>query len=72
MARLVVIAVPAKIFAPVQEPTKQHLGLAPVLDSGERFLLRGFLHRYVAWCARHRRFTHMQVTARLYREVRAS
>ncbi len=61
-----------KMFTPFGERTDLPLEMTPSLDADERFLARLFLHRYVTWCARRRRFAQMQGAARLHREVCAS
>ena|SRR5438309_3288531 len=63
---------------PVEEPPPDH-GPAPdpppveqpppVEDQLERFLVLLFLRRYVAWCARRRRFAQMNGAARLFVQV---
>ena len=37
-----------------------HVAMPPRIDVTERYLLRLFLRRYIAWCARRRRFAAMQ------------
>src|SRR5262252_1824007 len=63
---------PAQMFQPalprLADPPLElqpHLAAPPRIDATERFLLRLFLHRYVTWCARRRRFARMQGAARL-------
>ena len=46
-----------------------HLAAPPSIDATEVFLVRLFLRRYVAWCARHRRFAAMNGAARLHAEL---
>ena len=56
----------------LQEPSTQispYLEQPPAIDGVERFLVSVFPRRYVAYCARRRRFAQMQGAARLYREV---
>jgi hypothetical protein len=48
---------------PVEQPP-------PIEDQLERFLVLVFLRRYVAYCARRRRFAAMDGAARLFAEVR--
>jgi hypothetical protein len=47
---------------PVEQPP-------PIEDQLERFLVLLFLRRYVAYCARRRRFAQMEGAARLHAEV---
>jgi hypothetical protein len=42
---------------------------SPLLVEDERALVLLFLRRYVAYCARRRRFAQMEGAARLYRKV---
>lgn len=56
----------------LEEPAPQmnlHRERPPAIDAGECFLTALFLHRYVTYCARRRRYGQMQAAARLYREV---
>ena len=46
-----------------------HLAKPPAIDAAEAFLVRLFLRRYVAYCARHRRFAAMNGAARLFAEL---
>ena len=46
-----------------------HREQPPAIDAAERFLVATFLRRYVAYCARRRRFGAMQGAARLCREL---
>jgi hypothetical protein len=55
-----------------QEPAPQinpHRDRPPALDAVECLLTLLFLRRYVAYCARRRRFAQTEGAARLYREV---
>ena len=65
------LAVPRRL----QEPSPQinpHLERPPAVDAIECFLTLVFLRRYVAYCARRRRFAQMDGAARLHREVVAA
>ena len=42
----------------------------PAIDSIERFLTMLFLRRYVTYCARRKRYAHMQGAAQLLGEIR--
>lgn len=53
---------------PVKEPPDED---PETLDGLERFLLLVFLRRYVAYCARRRRFAAMNGAARLYADLQA-
>jgi len=48
-----------------------HLAVPPAIDSLEAFLVRRFLRRYIAYCARRRRFAQMNGAARLFAEIPA-
>jgi len=48
-----------------------HLEQPPAIDPAERFLTALFLRRYVAYCARRRRYAQMQGAARLLKEISA-
>jgi hypothetical protein len=59
----------------LQEPAPQinpHLDRPPAIDAAECFLTALFLRRYVTYCARRRRYAHMQGAARLYGEIVAT
>ena len=47
---------------PAERPPEfqPHFLMSPAIDATERFLLCLFLRRYIAWCARRRRFAAMQ------------
>jgi hypothetical protein len=58
-----------------EEPAPQinpHLERPPTIDAAECFLTSLFLRRYIAYCARRRRYAHLQGAARLYREMTAT
>ena len=46
-----------------------HLATPSAIDASEVFLVQLFLRRYIAWCARHRRFAAMNGAARLHVEL---
>jgi hypothetical protein len=52
--------------APVLDPQRER---PPAIDAIERFLVAVFLRRYVAYCARRRRYAAMNGAARLYAEI---
>jgi ABC-type dipeptide/oligopeptide/nickel transport system permease subunit len=41
----------------------------PTIDAAECFLTSLFLRRYIAYCARQRRYAHMHGAGRLFREI---
>ena len=56
----------------IEEPPVQmnpHLAEPPAIDGAECFLAGLFLRRYVTYCARRKRYAHMQGAARLHREI---
>jgi hypothetical protein len=57
----------------LEEPPLQinpHLSKPPAIDAVEAFLVRLFLRRYVAWCARRRQFDRANGAAMLWRAVK--
>jgi|KBSMisStaDraftv2_1062788.scaffolds.fasta_scaffold107781_2 hypothetical protein len=49
-----------------------HLARPPAVDGLEAFLATLFLRRYVAYCAKRRRYSQMEGAVRLHRELAAT
>jgi hypothetical protein len=69
---------PAAHLPPVEDPPPDHGPTPdpppveqppPIEDQVERFLVLLFLRRYVAYCARRRRFAQMEGAARLHAKI---